>query len=167
MEFIPFLIFAVIAFNIFRGFTKAASKSTSHSGETAKEMMRRLQEQTQTPNMSRYQNNTPTQRGRESLQRKEQSSPWGDNGAVNPGGRVAVNYLRQKTQQQKAKTARKASHKSPKQTGRRGVNVDQNRNRTDEWGQRGESGFLSGSGVILFLVGGAVILFVLSQLPAN
>lgn len=156
MELIPFLIFAVIAFNIFKGFAKASP--SSDTGESPKDLMQRLNAQIQNENR----NNGPTQRGRESLARKNPNSPWGENGAVSPGARVAKNYI-QKT----ASVARKASHKNPKQTGRRGENVDQNRNRTDEWGQRGDSGLLGGRNVVILLVIGAVVLFALSQTPAN
>lgn len=166
MEIIPFLIFAVIAFNIFRGFTKAAKGNTSGS---AKSMMQNLHAQIEkanaaqnrTPNMSRYQDQSPTQRGRESLSRKGANSPWGENGSVSPGAQVAANYLKQ------TKAARKASHKSPVQRGRRGKNMDQNRNRTDEWGQRGDRGFLNGKTLIILLVIGGGLLYVLSQMPAT
>lgn len=156
MELIPFLIFAVIAFNIFKGIAKASP--SSDVGESPKDLMQRLNTQIQNENR----NTGPTQRGRESLARKNANSPWGENGAVSPGARVATNYI-QKT----ASIARKASHKNPKQTGRRGENVDQNRNRTDGWGERGDSGLLSGRNVVILLVIGAVVLFVLSQTPAN
>jgi hypothetical protein len=140
MELIPFLIFVVIAFKIFSGFTKAASKT----GGSAKAMMQRLNEeiekaeklQNEGSHIDRYRKKSPTQRGRESLQSKGQS-PWGESGTVSSGARLAGNYA------QKAKAARKASHKSPEQHGRRGRNVDQNRNRTDEWGQRGDNGLLT------------------------
>lgn len=168
MELIPFLIFAYIAFNIFKGFTKTASKS----GGTAKSMMRRMHEDMQkaeklqgkTSHIDRYRQKSPTQRGRESLQNKGQS-PWGENGAASPGARVAANYL-QKSQTVRKK-ARRDSHKNPKQHGRRGSNIDQNRNRTDEWGQRGDSGLLSGQNFIILLVIVGVVLFVLSQIPAS
>ena len=168
MELIPFLIFAYIAFNIFKGFTKTASKS----GGTAKSMMRRMHEDMQkaeklqgkTSHIDRYRQKSPTQRGRESRQNKGQS-PWGENGAASPGARVAANYL-QKSQTVRKK-ARRDSHKNPKQHGRRGSNMDQNRNRTDEWGQRGDSGLLSGQNFIILLVIVGVVLFVLSQIPAS
>lgn len=146
MELIPFLIFAVIAFNIFRGFAKAASKSQAGS---AKEMLKR------------YQDTTPTQRGRERLDPKGQNSPWRDSTAGAPSARVAAKYL------QKTKAARKAAHKSPEQTGRRGRNVDQNRKRTDEWGQRGDEGLLTGKTAIILLVIGGAVLYALAQIPAN
>lgn len=168
MELIPFLIFAFIAFKIFSGFTKTASKT----GGNAKAMMRRLHEdiekadklQNEGSHIDRYRKKSPTQRGRESLQNKGQS-PWGENGTVSPGARVAANYL-QKSQATRKK-ARRESHKNPEQYGRRGRNVDQNRNRTDEWGQRGDKGLLSGRNVIVLLVIGGVILYVLSQIPAS
>lgn len=151
MEIIPFLIFIFIAFKIFSGFTKSAAKST----ETAKDLMQRLNEQ-----MDRSQ--SPTQRGRESLARKEQNSPWGENGTFSPSGQVAAKYLKNKT-----KSDRIASHKSPEQTGRRGRNMDQNRNRTDEWGARGDSGLLSGKALLVLLILGGIALYVLSQIPVN
>jgi len=168
MELIPFLIFGYIAFTIFKGFTKTATKS----GETAKSMMRRMHEeiqkaeklQSETPDSNRYQRKSPTQRGRESLQSKGKSQ-WGENGAASPGARVATNYL-QKSQNSRKK-ARRDSHKNPKQHGRRGSNIDQNRHRTDEWGQRGDSGLLSGRNFISLLLIGGVVLYVLSQLPAT
>lgn len=164
MELIPFLIFAVIAFKIFSGFTKAASKT----GGSAKAMMRRLNEeiekaeklQTEGSHIDRYRKKSPTQRGRESLQSKG-PSPWGENGTVSSGARIATNYAK------KAKAARKASHKSPEQYGRRGRNVDQNRNRTDEWGQRGDNGLLKGRNLIILLVVGGIVLYVLSNMPAS
>ena len=168
MELIPFLFFAYIAFTIFKGFTKTATKS----GGTAKAMMRQMHEDMQkaeklqgkTSHIDRYRQKSPTQRGRESLQNKGQS-PWGENGAASPGARVAANYL-QKSQTVRKK-ARRDSHKNPKQHGRRGSNMDQNRNRTDEWGQRGDSGLLSVQNFIILLVIGGVVLFVLSQMPAS
>jgi len=168
MELVPFLFFAFIAFQVFKGFTKTATKS----GGTAKSMMRRMHEdmqkaeklQDKTSHIDRYRQKSPTQRGRESLQNKGQS-PWGENGAASPGARVAANYL-QKSQTVRKK-ARRDSHKNPKQHGRRGSNMDQNRNRTDEWGQRGDSGLLSGQNFIILLVIVGVVLFVLSQIPAS
>ena len=165
MELIPFLIFVVIAFNIFKGFSKTASKSSG----SAKTMMRRMHEeikkaeklQGKTSHIDRYRQKSSTQqRSRESLQNQDKS-PWGENGAISPGARVATNYLK------KAKTARKASHKSPEQYGRRGRNVDQNRKRTHEWGQRGDNGLFSGRTAIIVLVVGGVLLFVLSNMPAG
>ena len=163
MELIPFLFFAFIAFQIFKGFTKTASKS----GGTAKAMMQQLHKEIQkaeklqgeTTDNQRYRNKSPTQRGRDSLQSKGQS-PWGENGAVSPGARVAKRYL------QKERAARKASHKTPEQHGRRGRNMDQNRHRTHDWGQRGDAGILSGKNIIILLVIGGVVLFVLSKIPA-
>ena len=164
MELIPFLIFAVIAFNIFKGFTKTSSKT----GGSAKAMMRRLHAeiekaenlQSEGSHIDRYRQKSPTQQGRESLQGKGQS-PWGENGTLSSGARVATKYV------QKTKAARKASHKSPEQHGRRGRNVDQNRNRTNEWGQRGDSGLLSVKAVIILLVLGGAALYVLSHMPAS
>jgi len=118
MELIPFLIFAFIAFNIFRGFTKTASKV---NGPSAKEMMKQL----------------------------------------NAQNRLAANYLK------KEKAKRRASHKNPEQRGRRGRNVDKNRNRTDEWGQRGDGGLLGGRNLIILLVIGGIVLYVLSKMPAS
>jgi len=169
MELIPFLIFVFIAFNIFKGFSKTASKAGS---ESAKAMMRRLHEEMQKAenlqnegsHIDRYRKKSPTQRGSESLQNRGQS-PWGENGVVSPGARVATNYL-QKSQAVRKK-ARRASHKNPEQRGRRGKNVDQNRNRTDDWGQRGDNGVLSGRNVIILLVIGSAVLYALSQMPAN
>jgi len=166
MELIPFLIFAFIAFNVFKGFTKSSKPKATSS---PKDLMQRLSEQMERANhntsqKTRYQNMSPTQRGRESLQNKGQS-PWGENGAVSPGARVAANYL-QKSQAARKK-ARKDSHKSPEQRGRRGRNVDQNRNRTDEWGQRGDNGLLSGRNLIILLVVGGGALYVLSKMPAT
>jgi len=151
MEIIPFLIFLFIAFKIFSGFAKTATKST----ETAKDLMQRLNEQVE-------RTQSPTQRGRESLARKEQNSPWGDNGTFSPGGQVAAKYLKNK-----AKFDRVASHKSPEQTGRRGQNIDKNRNRTDEWGARGDSGIFSGKVLVFLLVAGGIALSILSRLPAG
>ena len=151
MEIIPFLIFMFIAFKIFSGFAKTATKST----ETAKDLMQRLNEQVE-------RTQSPTQRGRESLARKEQNSPWGDNGTFSPGGQVAAKYLKNK-----ANSDRIASHKSPEQTGRRGRNIDKNRNRTDEWGARGDSGIFSGKVLVFLLVAGGIALSVLSRLPAG
>lgn len=156
MELIPFLIFAVIAFNIFKGFIKASP--SAEKGESPKDLMQRLHAQIENDNR----NTAPTQRGQESQARKTSNTPWGENGAVSPGARAAKNYI-QKT----ASVARKASHKNPKQTGRRGENVDQNRHRSDGWGERGDEGMFSGpSLIVLFIVGGA-IMFALSQIPAN
>lgn len=168
MELIPFLIFIFIAFKIFSGFTKTASKS----GGSAKAMMRRLNEeiekaeklQHEGSHIDRYRKKSPTQRGRESLQSKGQS-PWDENGAVSPGARVATNYL-QKTQASR-KRARRESHKNPEQHGRRGRNIDQNRNRTDEWGERGDNGLLKGRNLIILLVIGGIVIYVLSQMPAS
>lgn len=159
MELIPFLIFAVIAFNIFRGFTKA----TKTKGPSAKEMMRQLNAQNRTPNMSRYKEQTPTQRGRESLARQE-PSPWNAGSAARPGAQIAANYLK-KTEATR-KRARKEALKNPIQRGRRGQNMDQNRHRTDEWGERGDSGLLSGRNAIILLVLGTAVLYGLSQIPA-
>lgn len=170
MEIIPFLIFGVIAFNIFRSFTKAASKS----GETSRDIMAKMHKQIQeanssgnsTPNMSRYRDKTPTQRGRESMARKGEGSPWnhehdlGGNKTVSPGARVAANYL------SKTKASRRASHKNAEQHGRRGINKDQNRSRTDEWGERGDKGLLSGKTLVILLVIGGSILYWLSRTPA-
>ena len=114
--------------------------------------------------IDRYRKKTPTQFGRDSLQSKG-SSPWGENGMVSPGARVATNYL--KKSQASRKKARRDSHKNPEQHGRRGRNVDQNRNRTDEWGQRGDNGLLSVRNVVVLLVIGGVVLYVLSQMPAG
>lgn len=152
-----------IAFKIFSGFTKTATKST----ETAKDLMQRLNEQMERTQSSSVGNSggrpkNPTQRGRESLARKEQNSPWGDNGTFSPGGQVAAKYLKNK-----ANSDRVASHKSPEQTGRRGRNIDKNRNRTDEWGARGDSGVFSGKVIVFLLVAGGIALSVLSRLPAG
>ena len=165
MELIPFLIFAFIAFKVFSSFTKTASKT----GGSAKAMMRRLHEelekaeklQDEGSHIDRYRQKNPTQRGQERLQSKEKS-PWGENGTVSPGARVATNYL-----QKKASAARKASHKNPKQTGRRGENVDQNRHRTDGWGERGDGGMFSGASMVVLLGVGAAIIFAFSLIPAN
>lgn len=164
MELIPFLVFIFIAFKIVSGFTKTAAKS----GGSAKAMMRRMHEelekaeklQHEGSHIDRYRKKSPTQRGRESLKSTGQS-PWGENGTVSSGSRLAVNYAR------KAKAARKASHKSPEQYGRRGRNVDQNRNRTDEWGERGDNGLLKGRNLIVLLVIGGIVLYVLSLMPAG
>ena len=150
MELLPFLIFGYIAFTIFKGFTKAAGKGAGRPLPR---------------NSPRYREQSPTQRGRESLHSKGQSSPWGENGAVSPGARVAANYLEKS--QAARKKARKDAHKTPEQRGRRGKNVDQNRNRTDEWGQRGDRGFLSGRNFIILLLIGGLVLFILSQMPAT
>lgn len=173
MEIIPFLIFAFIAFKVFSAVTKAAS---SEQGKTAKEMMKRLNAQIQQAsegqgrpsNMSDYQEKGPTARGRERMAMKNQASPWdhehdlgGNNMPLSPGAKVAANYLK------KAKATRKASHKNPKQHGRRGMNMDQNRHRTDEWGERGDSGFLNGKTLVIILVLGGGILYVLSKMPAT
>jgi len=168
MELLPFLFFAFIAFKIFSGSKKVASKS----GGTAKAMMQRLHEEIQkaeklqggTTDNQRYRNKSPTQRGRESLKSKGES-PWGENGAVSPSARVATNYL-QKSQASRQK-ARRDSHKNPEQHGRRGKNMDQNRNRTDEWGQRGDSGLLSGKTAIILLVIVGGVLYVLSKMPIS
>lgn len=168
MEIIPFLIFAFIAFKVFSGFTKTAS----NAGGSAKEMMRRLNEemekagnlQNEGSHIDRYRQKSPTQRGRDSLQSKGQS-PWADNSGMSQRAQQATNYL-QKSQALRKKE-RRESHKNPKQRGRRGVNVDQNRNRTDEWGQRGDNGLLKGRNVIILLVIGGVVLYVLSQMPAS
>ncbi len=170
MELIPFLIFAVIAFNVFKGFTKTTTKS----GGSAKAMMQRLHQeiekadklQGETSHIDRYRKKSPTERGRDSL-KQQGKSPWGETGAESPGARVATNYLKATRTTEAIKTARTASHKSPEQHGRRGRNVDQNRNRTREWGQRGDNGLFSGrTAIILFVIGG-VVLFVLSNLPAS
>lgn len=153
MELLPFLFIALIAFNIFRGFSKASS----NSGGGAK--------------VNRYEEKRPTQRGRESLKRKGQATPWGGNsgmsqggvsqGGLSQGGRVAASYLK------KERAKRRASHKNPVQSGRRGRNMDQNRNRSDDWGQRGDGGLLSGKTAIILLVIGAAVIYVLSNLPAS
>ena len=168
MELIPFLIFAVIAFNIFKGFTKTSSKPAVKNGGNPKMMMRRLHQdierankgQKQGSHIDRYRQKSPTQQGRESFGHKGKS-PWGENDTISSGARVATKYV------QKTKAARKASHKSPEQHGRRGRNVDQNRNRTNEWGQRGDSGLLSVKAVIILLVLGGAALYVLSHMPAS
>lgn len=109
-----------------------------------------------------------TANGRERLaMRNQSSSPWGhehdlggNDAPSSPGARVAANYLK------KAKTKRVASHKNEEQYGRRGMNMDQNKNRTDSWGERGDSGFLNGTTLVILLVIGAGVLYVLSNLPA-
>jgi len=53
------------------------------------------------------------------------------------------------------------------QHGRRGQNMDQNRHRTDDWGQRGDSGPFSGKMAIILLVIGGGLLYGLSQIPAS
>lgn len=156
MELIPFLIFAFIAFNIFKGFIKASP--SAEKGESPKDLMQRLHAQIESDNR----NTSPTQRGRETQARKTSNTPWGENGGVSPGAGAAKNYI-QKT----ASVARIASHKNPKQTGRRGENVDQNRHRSDGWGERGDDGLFSGTSLIVLLVVGAAIIFALSQIPAN
>ena len=163
MEIIPLLIFGYIAFQIFKGFTKVSSDSSTDS---AKSMMQNLHAQIERANTTQkpprnLMQLTPTQRGRESLARKEASSPWGENGSVSPGAKVAANALEQ------SKAARKLAQKSPEQHGRRGRNIDQNRNRTDGWGQRGDSGALNGTTLIILLVIGGGILYALSKLPAG
>lgn len=162
MELIPFLIFAFIAFNIFKGFSKSPSKPNAKPKDLRQRLHAELQKaaslQKETPQNSRYRDSTPTQRGRESLQRKNQS-PWGDNGAVSPGARVAAQYL-----QSQSKT-RKVSEDTPEQRGRRGRNRDQNRQRTEGWGERGDSGFLSGRNFFILLVIGGGVLYALSQMP--
>ncbi|MDA8708313.1 hypothetical protein N9M10_02965 [Hellea sp.] len=172
MELIPFLFFAFVAFKIFGGFLKSSGSNAAkpQSKTTAKDLMQRLHEQveqanTSSSNKARHRNSSPTQRGRESLARKNQSSPWDhehdfDNNAGSPGGRVAANYL-------KTKATRTASHKSPIQHGRRGKNMDQNRHRTDEWGSRGDNSLLSGKFFLFLLIAGGGILFVLSRVPAG
>lgn len=173
MEVIPFLIFAFIAFKVFSSFSKAAS---SEPGDTAKDMMKRLNAQMQQTgnaqnrptNINEYMEKGPTARGRERLAMKNQNSPWDhehdlgdDSGSWSPGAKVAANYLKT------TKARRKASHKSPEQHGRRGKNMDQNKNRTDEWGERGDGGFLNGTTLVIFLVLGVAILYVLSNMPAK
>jgi membrane protein involved in colicin uptake len=97
----------------------------------------------------------PTARGRARLAQKPQiSSPWQNAGETKP------QLYRPKFKGQKA---RKASHKNPVQHGRRGRNMDQNRQRHEDWGQRGESGFLSGSGLLIVLAFGFIVLYALSQ----
>ncbi|WP_026941658.1 hypothetical protein [Hellea balneolensis] len=163
MELIPFLIFAVIAFNIFKGFTKAAPSKDGNAAQIPNDLMRRLQMQMDASNDARK---TPTQRGQESLARKTQSSPWGENGSFSAGGQTASKYLQTRLNT-KTKSDRVASHKNPEQHGRRGKNVDQNRNRTDEWGERGDKGILSGKPLLFLLVLGGIGLYVLSNLPAG
>ena len=117
MEVIPFIIFAFIAFNLFRDFKKA---TPSKSGKTAKEMMRQLNEQMQqaskgqgsTPNIREYAEKGPTARGRERMalrnQNSSQNSPWDHDhdlggGPLSPGAKVAAEYLK------KAQAARRAA----------------------------------------------------------
>lgn len=160
MELIPFLIFAVIAFNIVRGVIKAGKNT---GGASAKEMMRQLNAQNRTPNMSRYKEQSPTQRGRERLARQEQS-PWNAGNAARPGAQIAANYLK-KTEATRQRE-RKEALKNPIQRGRRGKNMDQNRHRTDEWGERGDSSLLSGRNFIILLVVGGAVIYALSKIPA-
>ena len=172
MEIIPFLIFAFIAFKVFTSFSKAAS---SGQGKTAKEMMTRLNAQIQqasnaqnrASDMRPYEEKGPTARGRDRIALKNQKSPWGhehdlggNNAPLSPGAKVAADYLK------KVKTTRIASHKNEKQYGRRGMNMDQNKNRTDSWGERGDKGFLNGTTLVILLVIGAGVLYGLSKLPA-
>jgi len=160
MELIPFLIFAVVAFNIFKGITKASSSKTNNSRNEALQRLRaQIEEAAQSENQNRYQTKRPTEYGRESFSREEQNSPWGD--SVAPGARVAANYLKN------SRAARKAAHKNPVQKGRRGKNMDQNRNRTDDWGQRGDSGILSLRSAVIFLALGGAVLYALSNMPAT
>ncbi|MEP3891145.1 MAG: hypothetical protein ABJN69_11850 [Hellea sp.] len=174
MEIIPFLIFAFIAFKVFSAFNKVAS---SEQGKTAKEMMRQLNEQIQaskgqgsSSNIRGYTEKGPTARGRERMamrnQHSSQNSPWDHEhdlggGPLSPGAKVAAEYLK------KAQTKRRASHKNVEQHGRRGMNMDQNKNRTDSWGERGDSGFLNGTTLVILLVIGGGVLYWLSQLPAS
>jgi len=171
MEIVPFLIFLFIAFKVFSTFTKAAS---SEQGKTAKEMMKRLNAQIQEASQAQGRTSDmkrkgPTARGRERMAQREQSSPWNhkhnlerNNKTLSPGEQVAANYLKART-----RASRKASHKSPEQHGRRGKNMDQNRHRTDGWGQRGDRGILNGKTLIILLVIGGGILYVLSNMPAT
>ena len=178
MEIIPFLIFAFIAFKVFSAFNKV---TTSEQGKTAKEMMRQLNKQMQqgskgrgsTSNISNirdFAEKGPTARGRERMalrkQNSSQNSPWDHEhdlggGPSSPGAKVAAEYLK------KAQATRRASHKNVEQHGRRGMNVDQNKNRTDSWGERGDSGFLNGTTLVIILVIGGGVLYWLSQLPAS
>ena len=98
---------------------------------------------------------------------KNQNSPWDhehelgdDSGSRSPGAKVAANYLKN------TRAKRKASHKSPEQYGRRGKNMDQNKNRTDSWGERGDKGLLNGTTLVILLVFGGGVLYWLSKLPA-
>jgi len=167
MELIPLLIFAVIAFNIFKGIIKSSGTKSAqpNMNTSAKDLMQRLNQQIEqsnrgSTNKTRYRDSSPTQRGRESLQRKNQSSPWGEGVTFSSGeDRKPLNI--------KIKSDRKASHKSPIQHGRRGRNMDQNRNRTDEWGSRGDGGLLNGKTLAVLLVLGGAILYALSRMPAG
>ena len=171
MEIIPFLIFAYVAFQIFKGFIRPSDPNSANAetSSSAKDLMQRLNQQMEQANrgQSNRNNSSPTQRGRESLARKSQSSPWnhehdlGGNQAFSPGAQAAAKYLKTKT-----RAERKASHKSPVQRGRRGRNMDQNRNRTDQWGERGDKSFFNGKTILIFLVIGGAVLYALSNLPA-
>jgi len=164
MEALPLLIFLVIAFNIFRGFTKTAGKAAS---KTARDnMVQRLKEAQAAQNQNIQNEDWSFGKPNTSKRKGHEKSPWGDNGSVAPGARVAANYLKNK-QLKKSRAARKASHKNPVQHGRRGQNMDQNRHRTDDWGQRGDSGPFSGKMAIILLVIGAGLLYGLSQIPAS
>lgn len=177
MSIIPFLIFAYIGYQVFISFTKAATKASREQKPRPKDLMRRLHEQNQAANSGRYKKSSPTQLGRERLARQGQNTPWGDSSAAapTPATRTAPHYVQPKTQKsisirpanlEAKKRARKASHKNPVQHGRRGKNMDQNRHRSDGWGERGDHGPLSGKNIVILLVVGGGVLYVLSHIPA-
>ena len=160
MEFLVLLIFLAIGYNLFRNFmTSGPSKTGTTSGlSDIKSYLEKMQDGEFGDNGEwRPKADSPSARGRERLaQKRQQSSPWQD-----------AEWKAAQTKQARLKhqtAARKASHKSPKQSGRRGQNIDQNRHRSNDWGERGDKGFLSGKTMVILLVILFGVLYALSQI---
>ncbi len=159
MEFIVILIFLAVGYNFFRNFM--TSGTSGGSSKTKLSDIKSYLEQMQDGEFSENgewepKSDGPTARGRARLaQQSRGNSPWQNAGAKKPQA------SRAKSRTQKA---RKASHKNLTQHGRRGRNMDQNRHRHADWGQRGESGFLSGKGLLILLAFGFIVLYALSQI---
>lgn len=145
MDFLPLIFILWIGFLIFKNFVKSAGQSqfTDKGNNILTAIERAAKENAETGDWTYSETKTPPLNGRD---------------------RMALN-ARQISETKKIQKARKASHKSPAMHGRRGKNMDQNRHRTDEWGQRGDSGILNSKAFVILLVIGGVVLYALSQMP--
>ena len=158
MDFIVVLFFLWIGYSFLRNFMGGGKTGKSIDIESIIDNMQ--QSGSGETSAWKPKSDGPTARGRARLSQKPQvNSPW--QSAGQSAGETKPQIYRPKLKGQKA---RKAFHKNPVQHGRRGRNMDQNRHRHEDWGQKGESGFLSGKGLLILLAFGFIVLYALSQI---
>jgi len=156
MEAISFLIFLAIAFNFFLNFMTGGP-----SGKRSKADLSDIKPYVEPMQTDEFNENGawPSKSDGPIVVARAQTSharsPWQNTG-VTPSQASRAKSLEQ--------IARKASHKNPVQRGRRGQNMDQNRHRHSDWGQKGDTGLMSGKAALIFLVILFAVLYVLSQI---